>query len=412
MPLFVYKAIKADGGDSSGTFEAATSIEVETWLLSRGQHPVFIRIAEATGKDAENHATSATFWQKLQGISIDDRILFCRQVSTMLGAGVAILQALRIMGEQATNPKIATILTDVTNRIEAGANLSDSFAIYPRFTSQLFFNIIRVGEETGTLDKSFEYLSELYENEKEVNERIKAATRYPKIVITAIFGAVLFLMSFVVPKFMTMFKNARVELPLPTRMLIAISDFATSYFWLILIFLVLAIGAYRLAMRYDSLRMTRDRLWLRVPIFGMLSLKIYMSRFGRVFSLLLKSGVNVIRTLELSATALENMVLFDMLDRVTADVREGVEMHQAMAKHALFPHMIVQMVAVGEQAGQVDTMMAKVADYYDKETEYLIKNLSTMIEPLLLLVMGVMVGFLALAIYMPMWNLMKVMKGG
>ena len=329
----------------------------------------------------------------------------------MLGAGVAILQALRIMSRQATKPIIATILTDVADRIEEGANLSDSFALHPRFTSPLFFNIVRVGEETGTLDKSFSYLAQLYENEKEVNERVKAATRYPKIVILAILGAVLFLMSFVVPKFMTMFKNAKVELPLPTRMLIAVSDFTTTYFWLIVILLILAILGYRLAMRYDSLRMTRDRLWLRLPIFGILSLKIYMSRFGRVFSLLLQSGVNVIRTLELSASALENMVLFDMLDKVIADVREGVEMHEAMAKHPLFPSMIVQMVAVGEEAGQVDTMMAKVADYYEKETSYVIKNLSTMIEPLLLLVMGVMVGFLALAIYMPMWNMMKVMKG-
>jgi MSHA biogenesis protein MshG len=411
MSLFYYRAIKADGGDAAGTFEAATSQEVETWLLRQGQHPVLIRIAETAGKNEAKKLVAPRFWQKLKGISIDDRILFCRQVATMLGAGVAILQALRIMSRQASNPAITTILTDVANRIEDGANLSDSFAVYPRFTSSLFFNIVRVGEETGTLDKSFEYLSELYENEKEVNERIKAATRYPKIVISAILAAVLFLMSFVVPKFMTMFKNAKVELPLPTKMLIAISNFATAYFWFIVFFVVLLGIGYRLAMRYDSLRMLRDRLWLKVPIFGILSLKIFMSRFGRVFSLLLKSGVNVIRTLELSATALENLVLFEMLDKVTGDVREGVEMHQAMAKHALFPDMIVQMVAVGEEAGQVDTMMARVADYYEKETGYMIKNLSTMIEPLLLLVMGVMVGFLALAIYMPMWNMMKVMKG-
>jgi len=394
-----------------GTHSAGTVQDVENWLLEQGQHPVGIEIVEGGREEDPKKLTIPTYWHKLKGISTDDRILFCRQMATMLGAGVPILQALRIMSRQATNPAIVNILIDVAVRIEEGASLSDSFALYPRFTSPLFFNIVRVGEETGTLDQSFVYLSELYENEKEVSERIKAATRYPKIVIVAIFAAVFFLMSFVVPKFIGMFSNARVELPLPTKILIAISSFTASYFWFILIFFALAVVVYRFALRHDSFRLVRDSLWLQVPILGPLSLKIYMSRFSRVFAVLLRSGVNVIRTLELSATALENLVLFDILDKVTGEVREGVEMHQAMARHELFPDMIVQMVAIGEQAGQVDEMMGKVADYYEKETNYMIKNLSTLIEPVLLLVMGVMVGFLALAIYMPMWDMMNVARG-
>ena len=410
MPLFSYKAIKADGSDIAGTHSAGTVQEVENWLLGKGQHPIDITIVDSTTEQSEDESTKLTFWQRLTGINIDDRILFCRQVATMLSAGVPILQALQIMSRQTSSPLIANILVDVAGRIEEGANLSDSFAVYSKFASPLFINIVKVGEETGTLDQSFHYLAELYENEKEVNERIKAATRYPKIVISAIVIAILFLMSFVVPKFIGMFASAKVELPLPTRILIVISDFATSYFWFIIAFFVLGSIGYRYAMRNDVLRTKRDSLWLKVPIFGDLSLKIFMSRFARVFSVLLKSGVNVIRTLELSATALENMVLFEMLDKVTGEVREGVEMHQAMGRHKLFPDMIVQMVAIGEQAGQVDEMMDKVADYYEKETNYMIKNLSTMIEPILLLVMGVMVGFLALAIYMPMWDMMNVMR--
>lgn len=411
MPLFSYKAIKADGSDVVGTHEGATVQEIEEWLASQGQHPISIDIV--AGADLEGDASQGLsgYLARFQGIAIEDRILFCRQMATMLGAGVPILQALRIMGRQSIRPAIITILVDVANRIEEGANLSDSFANYPRFSSPLFFNIIRVGEETGTLDLSFNYLAELYENEKEINERIKAATRYPKIVIFAIFAAVFFLMSFVVPKFISMFANSRVELPLPTKVLITVSTFTTSYFWFILIFLTLAFFGYRFGMRNDAIRTIRDGLWLKVPIFGDLSLKIYMSRFCRVFSVLMKSGVNVIRTLELSATALENLVLYDMVDKVTGEVREGSEMHQAMTKHQLFPDMIVQMVAIGEQAGQVDVMMEKVSDYYEKETSYMIKNLSTLIEPILLLVMGVVVGFLALAIYMPMWDMMNVMRG-
>lgn len=410
MPLFSYKAIKADGADIAGSHSAATVQEVENWLADKGLHPIQINIIEGDESQDSSHRVKPGFLDKLQGIKIDDRILLCRQMATMLDAGVPILQALRIMARQATRPMITEILEDVAHRIEEGGSLSDSFANYPRFSSPLFYNIIRVGEETGTLDQSFTYLAELYENEKEVSERIKAATRYPKIVIFAILAAVFFLMSFVVPKFMAMFANASVELPLPTKILITVSTFTTTYFWLILISSILFVVGYQFGLRYDFFKIVIDRAWLKVPIFGDLSLKIYMSRFCRVFSVLLKSGVNVIRTLELSSTALENLVLFDMVDKVTGEVREGTEMHQAMEKHELFPDMIVQMVAIGEQAGQVDVMMEKVSDYYERETNYMIKNLSTLIEPILLLVMGVMVGFLALAIYMPMWDMMNVMR--
>ncbi len=411
MPLFFYESISSDGKTLTGNHTAGTASEVEEWLQGQNQHPVSIRIAgeEDAGKDVGDRPVN--FFERLQGIGLDDRILFCRQVSTMLDAGVPILQALRIMAKQSSNPNLIKILKDVASRVEEGSNLSDSFAKYPRFASTLFFNIVKVGEETGTLDRAFLYLSELYENEKEINEKIKAATRYPKIVISAMFAAVFFLMSFVVPKFIELFQNSKVELPLPTRILIFISDFAVSYFWLILFAIVAGIFAYRYAMQYDSYRIFRDRLWLRIPIFGDLSLKIYMSRFCRVFSVLLKSGVDVIKTLELASTALENLVLFNLLENVTGDVRDGNEMHESMGKQKLFPEMVVQMMAIGEQSGQVDEMMDKVADYYDKETNYTIGNLSTLLEPILLLFMGVMVGFLALAIYMPMWDMMNVMKG-
>jgi type II secretory pathway component PulF len=413
MATFFYEAVQSDGRVVSGRHVASTVQEVEGWLLGQGRHPVLIRIEAAEGGRGEAQGlVTPGFWTRLHGIGINDKILFCRQMATMLGAGVTILQALQIMGRQVTNPVLSSLLLDVAERIEEGGRLSESFAFYPRLATPLFLNIIRVGEETGTLDRSFRYLAELFENEKEVSERIKSATRYPKIVITAIFGATFFLMSFVVPKFIALFRSSKVELPLPTKILIALSDFTSSYFWLILLLVTAGVIGYRWAMRYDSYRTLRDRLWLKLPIFGDLSLKIYLSRFCRVFSVLLKSGVNIISTLELSATALENLVLWGIVDKVTAEVREGVEMHEAIRRHPLFPDMIVQMVAIGEQSGQVDEMMDKVADYYEQETNYMIKNLSTLLEPILLLFLGLMVGFLALAIYMPMWNMMKVMKGG
>jgi MSHA biogenesis protein MshG len=348
----------------------------------------------------------------LQAVSIDDRILFCRQLATLLTAGVDLLQSLTIITRQIQHPRLKEILAEISSSIEKGSSLSDSFAVYPKIFNPLFINIIRIGEESGGLDTSFQYLGELYENEKSIRERIKMATRYPKIVITALSCAMLFLMSFVVPKFVSVFDNAKVELPIATRILISLSDFFASYFVLIILSAGALAVAYRYALRNRKFVMARDRLALKIPILGDLAVKIYMSRFCRVFSILTSSGINIIKTLKLSTAALENLVLVAMLDDVRNEVEKGTDLYQAMTLHEHFPEMVVQMVTVGEESGKLDEMMGKVADYYEVETDYTIKNLSSLIEPILLLLMGIMVGFIALAIFTPMWDMMNVAKGG
>lgn len=415
MPIFHYEAIDATGKITSGTYSGDIVQNAEQWLKNNGLSPIDIRIISEKDREASADKylkdQKASFFEKIQGVKLDDLILLCNQVATMLNAGVDVLQTFKILGGQLTNPYLRQILLQITNSIESGDNLSDSFTRYPRVFNQLFQNVIRIGEESGNLDNSFNYLATLYENEKEINERIKEATRYPKIVITAIFGAVFFLMSFVVPKFVGLFSSSKVALPVPTRILILISNaFANN--WVLILFAIAICGvSYKMALNYEEFVLNRDRLILKIPIFGNLSTKIYMARFCRVFSVLTKSGIDIIKTIGLSATALENLVLFNMMKEVGDEVEEGVNLHEAMARHPQFPSMVVQMVAVGEESGQIDTMMAKVADYYDLETNYTIKNLSTLIEPILLLFLGVMVGFIALAIFMPMWNLMNVFKG-
>jgi MSHA biogenesis protein MshG len=229
-------------------------------------------------------------------------------------------------------------------------------------------------------------------------------------VVSAIFIAIFILMTFVVPKFAALFASAKVVLPMPTRILIVISNFFADYY-LAIIILIAALGfMYRLSLNYENVVAFRDRLLLKIPVFGDLSVKIYMSRFCRVFAVLTKSGINIIKTLQLSATALDNLILFRAMAKVSADVEEGLEIQSSMAKAAIFPPMVVQMVAVGEESGRLDEMMDKVADYFDTETSYIIKNLSTLIEPFLLLFLGIMVAGIALAIFLPMWSIMSVMR--
>lgn len=409
MPFFYYEAIDANGNATTGTRESEMVQQVEEWLRSQHLTPISIVAAgDKKGKDPK----SVTLWEKWHGVSLDDLTLFCRQTATLLDAGVDLMRGLAVLATQISNPILHKTVLEVRDHIEQGESLGDAFARYPKVFSLLFRNIVRVGEESGTLDRSFSYMADLYENEKEIRERIKAATRYPKIVTTALFGAIFFLMSFVVPKFITMFAGANIELPLATRLLIGMSNFFAGNSLVIVLFIAALVVLYRIALGYEEFVRQRDRLLLRLPIFGPLYTKLFMARFSRVFAVLTRSGVDIIKTLELSTSALGNLVLRDHFDQVTMQVREGVSLDEAMENQRILPEMVVQMVAIGVESGAIDTMMDKVSNYYDQETDYTIRQLSTLIEPILLLFMGIMVGFIALAIFTPMWSMMEVARGG
>ncbi|MFZ5774314.1 MAG: type II secretion system F family protein [Thermodesulfobacteriota bacterium] len=415
MAAFRYEAINSAGRMVEGTHVAELAVEVEEWLLKNGLSPVSILVLSdqaTTAPQTHGMAARPSLGDRLFGVSLEDRILFCRQLSTLLSAGVNIVEALSTLAVQVENPVLRDIILAMGGEIENGASLSDTVELFPKAFSPLFRNMVRVGEETGSLDRAFSYLASLFENEKTIRERIKSATRYPKIVVTALTGAIFFLMTFVVPKFTALFSSAKVELPLPTRILIAISGFFANNYLLLLAGLAVMIVVYRLALNVRAFVLFRDRLLLRIPIFGPLSAKLYMSRFCRVFSVLTRSGIDIITTLQLSATALENLVLFDMMEEITSAVTEGISLHDAMGRHAAIPPMVRQMAAVGEQSGRLDDMMDQVANYYDMESDYTIKNLSTLIEPALLLALGIMVGLMALAIFLPMWSMMDVARGG
>ena len=414
MAHFQYEAINQDGQIVTGSHSAELIQEVEKWLSNQHLSPINITLSSSDSDTsaAQSLPERTSFLDKFRGITIDDLILFCRQTATMLDAGIGILQCLTIMAKQVSNPTLKEIIKGISQGIERGDDLSSAFARHPKVFNPLFINIINIGEESGTLDNSFNYLAGLYENEKSIKERIKAATRYPKIVITALFGAVFFLMSFVVPKFVTLFEKSSVALPFATRLLIAISNFFSNNYLVIIIAVISLIALYRFGLNYREFILARDTFLIKLPIFGELYIKIYMARFCRVFSVLTKSGIDLIKTLNLSTAALGNLVLQDLFVEVRDDVEKGTNLHESMVRHKQFPEMVVQMVTVGEESGQLDTMMGKVSDYYEIETDYTIKNLSTMLEPILLLFMGVMVGFIALAIFTPMWDMMSVVRGG
>ena len=408
MARFRFEAIDPAGRMRTGIHNAEVAAQVEEWLAAQGLVPVSIRAA--AGESAAERGPGLI--DRIRGVRLDDLILFTRQTATMIAAGVPILKSLEIMGRQTANPVLKKAIAEIAVAIEGGAALHEAMAAFPAVFNQLFINVVTIGEESGNLDTAFLYLAELLENEKAVREKVKSATRYPKIVVSAIFIAVFVLMSFVVPKFAQMYAAAKVPLPLPTRVLLAVSGFFAAHYRAIAAAALLAVFGTRELLKRPEARIVADRLLLRVPVFGELAIKIYMSRFCRVFALLTKSGIEVIKTLTLSAAALDNLVLQERLRQITAEVREGSDLFTAFSRHEVFPEMVSQMLAIGEESGRVDSMMAKVADYYDMDTDYTIRNLATLIEPFLLLFLGVMVAFIALSIFLPIWNLMSVMRGG
>jgi type II secretory pathway component PulF len=412
MPAFYYEAINNRGHSKQGSHEADLVKDVEKWLLSQHLTPVSIIAAGEHAHVAKSTDTTISFLEKWHGITLEDHILFCRQCATLLAAGVDMLRTLTILGKQISNPLLREVVLKISTEIEQGESLGEAFENHPKVFTVLYRNIIKVGEESGNLDTSFSYMADLLENEKEIRERIKAATRYPKIVVVALFSATFFLMSYVVPKFVALFTNAKIALPFATRLLIAISNFCANYNVLIIGFVVGLVLLYRMGLQYREVVHLRDSITIRLPVFGELYTKIYMARFSRVFAVLTRSGIDIIKTLALSSAALENLILRDQLAEISSEVEEGVAFDDAMSRQALFPEMVTQMVSVGVESGRIDEMMDKVADYYDMETNYTIKNLATLIEPLLLVFMGIMVGFIALAIFTPMWSMMEVMKGG
>jgi type II secretory pathway component PulF len=270
--------------------------------------------------------------------------------------------------------------------------------------------MVRAGEAAGILDDVLNRLALLAEHEAETRARLKAAVRYPLIVVVSICLAFAVLVTFVIPKFQSIFAQFKTELPLPTRVLLGI-NYAVQHYWYALI---LGIGLVVWAVaRYVGTAQGRwhwDRLKLKLPVFGVLFQKVALSRFARVFSAMQKSGISMMLTLEITAETVGNVVIARAVERMRDSLREGKGLHEPMASSGLFPPLVVQMMAVGEETGQLDAMLNKVSDYYDSDVDYTLRNLSTMIEPILLLFVGGMVLFLALGIFLPMWNLMSLFK--
>jgi len=407
MPNYRYRARDKTGALFSGTLDSNGRNDVATHLDSLGYFPISIR--EERNRFKLNFSAIK---RRFQRIHPNEMISFTVQLATLVGAGVPILASFDSLIEQTGNLKLKEVIRQVRRDVEGGSAFSDALEKHPDVFPRLFANLVRAGESGGVLHEVLNRLATHSEYEEETRSRIKSATLYPQIVGGLLLVAFGVLVTFVLPKLTSFYTQFNAVLPLPTRILIALNELVQHYGLAMLILSVVAILGIRRYIKTESGGLFWDGLKLKMPIFGPIFLKVVLSRFARIYCTLNRSGLPVLKSLEMIERTVGNKVIANVVSNIREGVREGRGLVEPMKMSGVFLPSIIQMVAIGEKTGQMDEMMAKISEYYDRDIDYAIRNLSKSIEPILLVVIGGAILFLALAIFMPWWNMASAFKGG
>jgi type II secretory pathway component PulF len=407
MSTFSYKARDRVGKAVIGTLDAPDANVARVRLGEMGYIPITLKEGKAKAKEK---GTAISFLKPK--VRPKDIIVFTRQLATLFAAGIPLLRSIQALAEQMENKTFKEVLQKVTAEIQTGTAFSDALAKHPKVFSKIYVSMIRAGEASGTLEDILKRLALLAEHDAETRAKIKAATRYPKIVIGVMLAAIVILMKFVVPNFMQIFEMVELELPLATRMLIKANYFFTNYWYILFGGAGIFFFAFSKFTKTKWGRRQMDALILKIPIFGPIFLKVAMSVFTRTMSTLNRSGISIIKNLEICAEVVDNVIIAEVIDHLKENVKQGKGIASTMKESPIFTPMVIQMMAAGEESGELDNMLVKVSEYYDEEVDYAIGNISSLIEPILLAFLGAMVLFLMLAIFLPMWDMTKLAERG
>ncbi len=403
MATYSYVARNASGELQSGTLVALTDAGVADILQQQGLIPLEIQpfVEHKTVRDLLKSEITP------RRIKVAELSLFCRQMYAMLKAGVPIISSLRRLLETTREKTLRNIIQAVIAEISAGHSLSEALQQHPRVFKPIMISIVDAGEQSGQMEMAFLQLADYFELENRTVKSIKAALRYPVMVLVAVLAGIMVLNFMVIPAFGKIFSGFHTQLPLPTRIIFAVSTFFLNHWLALLLFIVLLVIVLKVYLQSKEGALLRDRLALRLPVLGSLLERIIMARFARVFSMLLSSGVPLVNAVELLSRAVGNLYVGSLLIGMKGSVEKGESLLQAATKTGLFPKMVLQMIAIGEEAGVVDEMMAEVANFYEREVAYDMTKLADLIQPILTVLMGAMVLVLALGVFLPMWNMIS-----
>ena len=405
MPQFQYTVRDSTGNVRTGTSDAESMDILKRRLSEQG-----FQVADVKQTARGKKKTEGGGFGK---IKLKDLSIFCRQFSTMIDAGVSLVRALDVLEEQTENPKLKRILREIQTEVESGQTLSKAMQRYPRVFNNLFIGLIRAGEVGGVLEEALQRLSHFLEKDMELKRKVKAALTYPAIVVVVAILIVLGLCTFIVPKFIELFRDLGVkELPWMTQFLVDFSDFLKTRWYIGLAMVVIG----WLAIKYfGTTRVGRrviDRMKLKVPVFGKLGHRIALARFSRTLSTLLVSGVPILQALETVAGTVGNEIIAEAIMNARARIREGDKINEPLLKSKMFPPMVVHMISIGEESGALDQMLSKVAEFYEGEVESALASLTSAIEPIMIVFLGVCVGFIVIAMFLPLISVIQNLTGG
>jgi type IV pilus assembly protein PilC len=405
MPVYSYTFRDAAGGVQKGTADAESEEVLRQRFEEQG-----LMITELTMIKAKSPKTKQYGKVKLQHLTV-----FCRQFSTMVDAGVSLVRCLDVLSRQTQDPKLKKILVDIGERVEGGESLSRAMQRHPKAFSSLFVGLVKAGEIGGVLEESLQRLSSFLEKDVELRRKVKSALTYPTLVLIMSIGITTFLVVWFVPQWAAILKDLGLksdDLPGPTQFLIDVSNVVQYYWWMVAITGGILFFAYRLFVSTRFGRRVADRVRLKLPVFGKLHHKVCLARFSRTMGTLLTSGVPILQAMETVAGTVGNSIMADAVLEARARIREGDRIGDPLEASRLFPPMVVHMIGVGEESGSLDFMLQKIADFYEDEVEAALSSLTAAIEPIMIVGLGFIVGFIVIAMFLPLVKVISSLSSG
>lgn len=406
VPVYEYRALNTSGRAVKGIVDADSSRAARLKLRRDGIFPTELHEeAEAQGDKREFDVLRFLRRVKLQEVAIT-----VRQLSTLLSAGLPLVESLTAIIEQVPNPALKKIVTQVRERVNEGSSLADAFAQHPRIFSSLFVNMTRAGERSGALEIVLERLADFTEKQVAFRHKISAAMVYPILMTFVGIGVLGFLLGYVIPTVTQIFEDLKQTLPLPTLILMMASDALRRFWWVGVVVLALILLGIDRYSRTEAGRLVLDRVKIKAPIFGPLALKIAIARFTRTLAILLRSGVPVLTSMDIVKNVVSNRVLEQVIEEARDNIREGQDIAPPLRRSQLFPPLATHMIAVGEKSGKLEDMLMRVADTFETDVETTVQGLTALIEPLMILLMGSVIGFIALSILLPIFQINQIVK--
>jgi type IV pilus assembly protein PilC len=402
---FSYKVKDKSGKIHDGEMQASSQSAVAKALRDRGFTPVAVEEKKASALQKEIRIPGLSGRIKVKEVSI-----FSRQFATMINSGLSLLRSLTILAEQTPNRAFKDVINEVKADVERGASLSQAMEKHPKVFGPLYTSMVKSGEVGGVLDETLTRLALTLEAQVELRQQVKSAMMYPVAVFGLVIFIVIAMLIFVVPMFESMFSDFGAELPLPTKLLMGLSEVFLSYWYVAAVVTVALVIGFRRWIATDKGRSRFDAIKLKLPIFGKLVHKTAIARFSHTLAALTRTGVPILMSMDIVAETSGNAVVARAVHAVQASVKEGESIAEPLAQHSVFPPMVVQMMAVGEETGALDTMLEKVGDFYDREVKAMVEGLTSLIEPLLVVVLGATVGGMLLALYMPIFNVITLIQ--